>query len=335
MKRLFPALAAVCLIAASACQRQPRWLRVGYSPDLAHAAVVVGMASGRISRAGGIPVRASVYPSGPAAMEALLLHDVDVAYVDPVAAVAAYSRSKGRFVIVAGAASGGAALVASKAFKVKTAAELRDARVGTPQMASSQDVSARFYFGELGFTTYEHGGNFKIEPTPNTELMAQFASGGLDAAWTVEPWATQLVEQAGANRILDEAQIWAVPPATAAYQSAVVMIRKSLLRQCPKAVEEFLRLHARETEWINAHPAEAQQIFQTAVERMTHRAFGRGVIARAWPRVTLSTEVLSQSIQSYGDRAFRVGFIRGQERELENLIDLAPLKRATSGPPGS
>lgn len=327
--KAFMLAAAVAIALMPGCRRAPKSLRVGYSATLPNAAVIIGVADGNFSRAGGVPIRASVYPAGPATIEALLHRDIDIAYVGPVAAVSAFTRSKGRYVVIAGAAANGAALVAAPTSPARTSSDLRDARVATPHAGSTQDVAARFHFGDLGFTSYEHGGNFKIVPTPNNEMLNQFAAGDIDAAWTVEPWVTQLIEQGGARLILDEADLWATAASTGIHPTSMVVARKTLIKSHPEIVTDFLRLHAGEIRWINENPKRAQQIFESAMARLTRRPFAPGVMARAWDRVHFSTDVLAQGIVRCADQAFRVGFMGGDPLELEELIDEGPLKRAT------
>ncbi len=320
MKRISLVLAVVASFAATGCRRHMKTLRVAYSPNLPHAAALVGVASGRFTKAAGVAIQTSVYNAGPAEIEALLYHDIDIAYVGPVPALAAYARSKGRCQIVAGAAEGGAALVAAKLSAAQSPKDLHSMRVATPQAGNTQDVAARSYFGELGFTSYEHGGNFRITPAANADLLSMFQSGAVQAAWTVEPWATQLIDEAGGTRLLDESTLWAVAPATGSYPTAVLIARESLIKDHPEVLDAFLRLHAETTAWMNENPVEAQRIAESAISRLTHRSFAPGVIARAWARMNFSTEVSRDGLERNADNAARVGFLSAEPVEMDKLI---------------
>lgn len=320
MKRSLLILALLASFAATGCRREMKVLRVAYSPNLTHAAAVIGVASGRFARVGRVQVQTSVYNAGPAAIEAVLFRDIDIAYVGPVPALAAFSRSNGGVQVVAGAAEGGAALIASKQSGAQTPQDLKSARVATPQAGNSQDVAARGYFGELGFTSYEHGGDFRVTATANADLLSMFQSGLLQAAWTVEPWASQLVEEAGGGMLLDEATLWGVASATGPYPTAVIIARKSLIKDHPEVLDAFLRLHAETTDWMNKNPKEALEIAEAAISRITHRSFAPGVFKRAWPRIHFSTDVPRAGLERNAENAARVGFLSAEPLEMEKLI---------------
>src|SRR5689334_6944269 len=108
--------------AGAGCKQEPAGgaagapLRLGLFPNLTHAQALVGNGEGLFAREVGRPVAVRQFNAGPAAMEALLAGDVDVSYVGPGPAVIAYLRSGGAALrVVAGAASGGAVLVAREA----------------------------------------------------------------------------------------------------------------------------------------------------------------------------------------------------------------------------
>src|SRR5690348_9962313 len=114
------ALAVLALVTgrhASAPSAAPGTLRVrlGYFPNVTHAPAVVGMARGEFQKAlgRGVSVDPKVFNAGPQEMEALLAGEIDLGYVGPGPAIDTYLRSKGTALkVIAGACSGGAALVA-------------------------------------------------------------------------------------------------------------------------------------------------------------------------------------------------------------------------------
>src|SRR3989442_1598378 len=87
----------------------PSTLRIGYFPNLTHAAALVGLDHGDLNRAlAPLTVEGKAFNAGPEAMEALFAGALDACYVGPMPALNAYLRSHGEaLVIVAGAASGG------------------------------------------------------------------------------------------------------------------------------------------------------------------------------------------------------------------------------------
>jgi len=101
-------------------------VRLGYFPNITHAAALVGMARGDFERAVA-PMRLvpRVFNAGPQAIEALFAGELDVVYVGSGPAINAYVRSRGRALrVVAGAASGGAGLVVRGGSGIRGAADL-------------------------------------------------------------------------------------------------------------------------------------------------------------------------------------------------------------------
>src|SRR5258708_38378653 len=116
MKAIFGLLAALLLIAVSGihAQQKPVVVRVGYFPNMTHSQALVGRAGGQFEKAlgPGVQIEWKAFNAGPSAIEAMFANAIDLTYVGPNPAVAGYVRSQGDAVrVIAGAASGGAALV--------------------------------------------------------------------------------------------------------------------------------------------------------------------------------------------------------------------------------
>src|SRR5688572_9356942 len=126
-------------------------LRVGHFPNLTHAQGVIGHG---LSRAGkgwfeerlgpDVVLEWYVYNAGPTAMEAMLAGSIDLTYVGPNPALNAYIRSEGDEVrIVAGASSGGAALVVQPDGRLQKDADFKGKRIASPPLGNTQDVAGR------------------------------------------------------------------------------------------------------------------------------------------------------------------------------------------------
>ncbi|MGZ4899041.1 MAG: ABC transporter substrate-binding protein, partial [Candidatus Angelobacter sp.] len=89
-------------------------IRAGYFSNITHAQALVGRATGRFEQALGpnTHIEWRTFNAGPSAIEALFAGAVDLIYVGPNPAITGMVRSHGEALrIVAGAASGGVALV--------------------------------------------------------------------------------------------------------------------------------------------------------------------------------------------------------------------------------
>jgi NitT/TauT family transport system substrate-binding protein len=109
-------------------------------------------------------------------------------------------------VIVSGATSGGAALVVKPS--ITSAEQLRGKTLSTPQVGNTQDIALRHWLKGKGFaTTLEGGGDVKIKPQENPQILDTFEQGLIDGAWVPEPWSTRLV-QAGGKVLVNERDLW-------------------------------------------------------------------------------------------------------------------------------
>ena len=89
-------------------------LRLGYFANVTHASAVYGVGEGVFAKELGstTKLKTQVFNAGPAAVEALFGGALDAAYLGPNPAINAFVKSRGEAVrIIAGATSGGAALV--------------------------------------------------------------------------------------------------------------------------------------------------------------------------------------------------------------------------------
>src|SRR5437868_7897184 len=89
-------------------------VRVGVFPNITHPQAMAGKANGWFEKAmgRGAKIEWKSFNAGPSAIEALYAGAIDMTYVGPNPTISGYVRSNGEALrVVAGAASGGAALV--------------------------------------------------------------------------------------------------------------------------------------------------------------------------------------------------------------------------------
>jgi NitT/TauT family transport system substrate-binding protein len=264
-------------------------LRVGYFPNVTHAQGVIGSHTSRQgkgwfeARLGpGIALRWLPFNAGPSAVEAILAGSVDITYIGPNPVLNGYIRSGGEEMrVLAGAAEGGAALVVAEKSGIRTAADFRGRRVGTPQLGNTQDVAARAWLRAQGFRVTLTGGDVNVLPAANPDLLQLFAQGRIDAAWTVEPWVSRLEREAGGRVFLEQADaITTVLAASARFLAAN-----------PDLAERFRRAHLELTNWIAAHPTEAMETVRSGLTAETRREVAPELVAAAWKRLRFTGEV--------------------------------------------
>lgn len=309
-------------------------IRVGHFPNLTHAQGVIAHG---LSRAGNgwfeqrlgtnVEIQWFVYNAGPSAMEAILTKSLDLTYVGPNPAINAFLKSDGTEIrIVAGACSGGAALVVQPDGRIKTDADFKGRQVGTPQLGNTQDVAARAWLISKGYKVTLTGGDVRVIPTANPDQLTLFQRGDLDAVWTVEPWVTRLEHEAGAKIYLEESSLW--PETGGRYVTTHLVSSVHFLNEHRDLLAKFVAAHVELTQWIQAHPAEAQQaVIAEMKAEMGGRSISAETVSNAWHRLEFTYDPVRESLLKSAADAHRIGFLR-EKPELDNIYVLNPLNSA-------
>jgi NitT/TauT family transport system substrate-binding protein len=325
---LLLALVGLMLAAAGFCEAAT--LRVGYFPNVTHAQAVV--AHGLTRQGKGwfeqrlgpdMKVEWFVYNAGPSAMEAILARSLDISYVGPNPAINAHLRAKGEEIrIVAGACSGGAALVVQSEGPLKTDADFKGRRVATPQFGNTQDVAARAWLRSKGFKVTMTGGDVLVVPTANPDQLALFQQGKMDAVWTVEPWVSRLLLEAKGRVYLEESALW--PKTGGKYVTTHLVSSVRFLQQQPALLKKWIEAHVELTDWINKNPDEAKRVLNQELKALTTKALAPEVLDSAWNRLELTHDPIRDSLLKSAEDAHVIGFLK-EKPELSRIYDLGLL----------
>jgi len=308
-------------------------VRVGHFPNLTHAQGVIAHG---LSRAGkgwfeqrlgtNVEIQWFVYNAGPSAMEAIFTKSLDLSYVGPNPAINAFLKSDGKEIrIVAGACSGGAALVVQPDGRIKTDADFRGRKIATPQLGNTQDVAARAWLISKGLKITMTGGDAQVIPTANPDQLTLFQKGDLDAVWTVEPWVTRLEREAGAKVYLEESSLW--KETGGRYVTTHLVSSVKFLQTQRELLAKFVAAHVELTQWIQANPAEAQRTLNEELKAEMGRAISEVTLTNAWRRLEFTSDPVSASLLKSAADAQRVGFLR-KAPELANIYQLDLLNAA-------
>jgi NitT/TauT family transport system substrate-binding protein len=293
-------------------------IRIGHFPNITH---VQGLVAQHLSRTGhgwfeerlgkDVKLEWYIYNAGPSAMEAILADSIDLTYVGPSPTLNAYSKSNGEEIrIIAGAATGGAALVVQPDSTLKQPADFRGKIIATPQLGNTQDVACRAWLANGGLKITQTGGDAFIVPTPNPDQLLLFQQKKLDAVWTVEPWVSRLERDAGGKILLEQSK-----------DSITVLVSSvKFLKTKRELARKFAQAHRELTEWILAHPIEAKQMVQQELAAETQAKVSAELIAQAWTRIGLTTEASPDEYRQFVANAQRAGFIRTAP-DLSRLIE--------------
>ena len=145
-RRHFLQLSSLTLAAAPSCGRKAPAadgaLRFGHFPNISH---LQGLVAHQLSRQGkgwfeerlGVEVEGFTYNAGPSVAEAIFARSLDVSYVGPSPVLNAYAKSRGKEMrILAGAATGAAALVVRPQSNIAKPEDFRGKVLATPDRKS-------------------------------------------------------------------------------------------------------------------------------------------------------------------------------------------------------
>lgn len=298
-------------------------LRLGYFANVTHATPVVGVARGTYAaHLGATRLETQIFNAGPAAVEALLAGSLDAAYVGPNPAINAFTRTKGAAVrIVAGATSGGAALVVKPG--ISSAEQLRGKTLATPQLGGTQDVALRAWLAEHGLrTSPSGGGDVTVAPNDNATTLQLFADGKVDGGWLPEPWASRLVVEGGGSVLVDERDLWP----SGRFVTTNLLVSTKFLRQHPATVRALLDAQVETSGWINANRPAAQQVVQDELVRLTGKGLKPAVMERAFAGVEITDDPVASSLDSSARHATEIGLL--PKTDLHGIYDLRALTAA-------
>lgn len=296
-------------------------IRVGYFPNITHAQAVLGIADGTFQKYLGkeIEIKKYVFNAGPSVIEAMLARQLDLAYIGPNPAINGYLKTKGGLLkIVAGAASGGAALVLRADLGVKHVKQLAGLKIASPQMGNTQDVALRYFLKNNGFKLREQGGNVTVLPISNPDQLNLFLKKEIDGAWTVEPWVSRLVEEAGGVVFLDERSLWP----GGKFVTAHVIVSQTFLDKYPIYVKRWLRAHVEITRKINFDKIMAARGLNQELKRITGSSLPDKIITRAFSNLNLTYDPLPESLYLSAERAYQLGFLGKAKPDLSKIYDL-------------
>lgn len=302
-------------------------LRLGYFPNVTHAPAILGVANGEFQKALGarVTLAPKVFNAGPEEMEALLAGEIDLGYVGPGPAVDTYVRSQGRALkVIAGACSGGAALVARADTPITSIRQLDGKRVAVPQLGGTQDISLRHFMGAEGLQPQEKGGTVQILPVKNPDILVLFKRKELDAAWVPEPWASRLIKEAHARLVIDERDLWT----DKMFPTTVLIARTAYLTEHPQQVQAFLQAHLRTIDWIQKNPQPAQSALNAELKRLMGKALAPDVLETSWQRVTFTSDPDRTHLEAFVKASSDAGYLKSGQVDVAQLLDLSALQQA-------
>ena len=293
-------------------------LRIGHFPNITHVQALVAHNMSRNGKGWfeqrlgpNVKIEWYVYNAGPSAMEAVFAKSIDLTYVGPNPAINAYFKSNGAEArVIAGAVNGGSALVVQGDSVLKTPADFRGKKIATPQFGNTQDVAVRAWLIAGGLKITQTGGDAQVVPTANPDQLSLFKSKQLDGVWTVEPWVSRLIADAGGKVLVDDRDAI----------TTILVARGEFLAAQRERVAKVVAAHRELTDWIKANPAEAQRMAREELEAETRAKFPLELVIAAWQRVVLTSDASLGALKTLIASAQAVGFLRNAP-DLAHLVE--------------
>ena len=308
-------------------------VKLGYFPNLTHATAIVGVEQGYYEDAlaeDGATVTEQTFNSGTDTIEAMLAGGLDATYIGPSPTVTAFAQSGGQGVqVIAGAASGGAALVVQP--DIKDLSDLEGEVVATPSVGNTQDIAARYYFKQEGYTTdVDGGGDISIVGQDNSVTTQAFQQGEIAGAWVPEPYIS-ILEKEGGHVLVDEAELWP----DGQFVTTQLIVRTAFAQEHPDLVTDLLTAHVEANAYINESPDEAKKLVGEALLELTQSELPPEVLTAAWDNLTFTNDPLPSTLIESAKHAEDVEVIDPVEADLNTLYDLDPLNEvlAEAGEP--
>jgi len=301
-------------------------IHVGAFPNITHSQAMVGKSNGWFDKAMGpqVKVEWKSFNAGPSAIEALFAEAIDMTYIGPNPAISGYVRSNGEALrIVAGATSGGAALVVRKDSGIQKPEDFHGRKVASPQMGNTQDVALRAWLIAHGMKSTDKGGDVQVIPLANPDQLTLFLKRELDGAWAPEPWATRLIQEGNGRLFLDERTLWP----NGDFITAHLIVRTQFLKEHPDLVKNWIRAHVELTDWINGHLPEAKKLLNQQIAKETGKALPDAVLEESFGRMRATYDPLRPSLMNAAKSAFDAGFLGRQMPDLSSLYDLSLLNQ--------
>ena len=319
-------IAAIFLLFVGITASAQTVIHVGAFPNITHAQAMVGKANGWFEKRMGpkVTIDWKTFNAGPSAIEALFAGAIDMTYIGPNPAISGYVRSNGEALrIVAGATSGGAALVVRNDSGIQKPEDFHGKKVASPQMGNTQDVALRAWLLAHGLKSIDKGGDVQVLPMANPDQLTLFLKKELDAAWAPEPWATRLIREGNGRLFLDERDLWP----QGQFITCHLIASTRFLHDNPELVKKWIRAHVDLTDWINGHLPEAKKLLNQQIAKETGKALPDAVLDEAFGRLQATYDPLRGSLMNAAKSAFDAGFLGRQMPDLSSLYDLSLLNQ--------
>jgi len=229
-------------------------LRIGYQPSTHQIAEMVASEKGwwaeDLSPFGITEIKEFEFPTGVPEMQAMVAGELDIAYVGtapPISAISAGLPAK----IVAAVNINGSNLVLRPDLVYNGPASLAGLSIGTFPPGSIQDTVMKKWLLENDVDVSK----VDIKAMDPGPAMSALSAGRLDGVFLPHP-APSIIELNGKGiGAVASGEMWPN------HACCSLVVTDKLINEQPELVEQIIKTHIKATDYINAHPDEAAQIY--------------------------------------------------------------------------
>ncbi len=268
---------------ASADQGPASELRLGYFPNVTHAAALIGVDKGFFTRElGTTKLTTQTFNAGPDEVSALLGGSLDAAFIGSGPAINGFAKSAGAVTLIAGATSGGAQLVVKP--DITSVAGLKGATLATPQLGNTQDVALKTWLAKHNLT-----GQVTVTNLANAQTLSEFQKGDIQGGWLPEPYSSQLVLAGGAKVLVDESTLWP----GGQFPTTVLIVRTTYLQQHPATIQALIKGELDAVNYEHGDKAGAETAVNDQLKQLTGKALPQAVLDRSFGEIQLTLDPLA------------------------------------------
>jgi NitT/TauT family transport system substrate-binding protein len=170
-------------------------------------------------------------------------------------------------------------------------------------LGTTQDISLRKYLHAHGYAPAERGGDVTLQALDATAILAGLERGTLDGAWLPEPWATRVVRDTHALRLVDERDLWP----DHRFPTAVLVARGDWARAVPARADSLSSVIAGEVGRAVQTPGETRAVVGDELARLLGKRVPDDLLAEAWGRVDFTSDPLTPALDTIAEDAFSLG----------------------------
>jgi NitT/TauT family transport system substrate-binding protein len=249
-------LAAIISLGCISSPEPPKMttLRIGYQTTTHHVAAMLaselGWWSEDFKTLGITDIKELEYPSGAPEIKAMQAGDLDAIYVCTSPLIASVSNGLDAKV-VAGVNDNGSNLILKPGLNYQGPDSLRGLSIATFPPGTAQDVMLKKWLNDSKVNISE----IKIIPMGPGDAIASIINDKVDGAFLPQP-APAIIEMQGKGKsVMASGDIWHN------HACCGIAVTGKLIRNYPEVVEQLIRTHINATNYINAYPDRAAEIY--------------------------------------------------------------------------